>query len=440
MYRRPTEVPQTTGVYHGIDRSIVPTVPESAVVVMSLAIDTTPLATHCLPQVQSDLDKLVSSTERRFQVLRLSAHATVIHDAVSVAHLQKEIGAQALQVAKQEVLDWQADQDEDLDELEVLHHLRDQSTTSPLFEKVLNVPRTGTTTLVASCAGTSAPLSSFHRYSLRSSFLAFYSHGQDPDFLGADSGNPHVIPQYAVQYAEWVASAPYLRIIGLEDKVCVVWHLQCDIVDLLKHKAQPGSRPGKRRRTTVNPVLQMPPAENRFNGVRYRPNRRTWVAEMKPPKSRNKVSFGDFKSAEDAARVVDAAFFHYNKPGLLNFPDSARILSPRPPPEAPLTDQDKLKFVMNEAKWLASIASTLPGPVVDPSRWLDNRSVQITEGWNTADDSSPVISNSVNLSQPYETQTTWTHLVTSPAIPTIPVPPSPSNFQDEIARLLIERQ
>lgn len=450
---------------------------------MALAIDTTPLAEHCVPQVQRDLDKLDGNTVmRRFQIQRLCAHATVIHDAASTARRLSEGGD--LKVAKQEALDWQADQDEDQDELEVFQHLRQQALSSPLFDEVFAQTNrlNATTTIVASCAGAMSPslavdrpLSSFHRYSLRTSFLAFYDAGYDghhvPRFYGAGHGYPNVIPYYAVNYSKWViTSAPFLRIVGASNsQLCVVWHLQCDVVDLLNRlKAYPSSRPGKRRRAAVNPLLSLeedPSMRNysaeknvRFNGVRYRSNRRTWVAEMKPPGSRNKVSFGDFKTAAQAARVVDAAFHHYDKPALLNFPDySPRILSTRAAPRIPLNEEDKLRFVKEEAKWLASIAnSTLPAVPslpseleiyarVDPSRWGSSSSVQITEGWDGANiNSSPVVQNFANpSSQPCERmiQGTWMNSFDmSPPAPMLPVPPSPSHFQDEVARSLLEQQ
>jgi hypothetical protein len=85
---------------------------------------------------------------------------------------------------------------------------------------------------------------------------------------------------------------------------------------------------------------------------------------MKPPKiSKNKVSFGDFQSQADAARVVDVAFHYYGLP--LNFADTPQILSKRPPlPE--LGPEDKFNFVREQAKWLASIASTLPSSPSSP--------------------------------------------------------------------------
>jgi hypothetical protein len=55
------------------------------------------------------------------------------------------------------------------------------------------------------------------------------------------------------------------------------------------------------------------PEAKRFKGVRFRDERNRWIAEMKPPRSKNKVSFGDFKSQTEAARAVDAAFFYYGK-------------------------------------------------------------------------------------------------------------------------------
>lgn len=72
---------------------------------------------------------------------------------------------------------------------------------------------------------------------------------------------------------------------------------------------------------------------------------------MKPRRKTNKVSLGEFKSKIDAARAVDAAFYYFNKKDLLNFSDSANTLSMTP---QALDEEEKLRFVKDKAKWLAS--------------------------------------------------------------------------------------
>ena len=164
-----------------------------------------------------------------------------------------------------------------------------------------------------------------------------------------------------------------------EKTECVaLWQLQLDFVDLQSRTPKLSWRPRKRRRT-LNSFLQVSlrgeeatpgvnhaPEAKRFKGVRYRHKRRTWTAEMKPPKNKNKVAFGEFRSQTQAARAVDAAFYYYGKTHLLNFKDTPRILSSRPAP-AGLNEEDEVKFVKGQAKWLASMASTLPSSTPSPS-------------------------------------------------------------------------
>jgi Tfp pilus assembly protein PilE len=133
--------------------------------------------------------------------------------------------------------------------------------------------------------------------------------------------------------------------------------------------SDPSSRPEKRRRTAVSLEGDDRSEEKQFKGVRYRPDRKKWVAEMKPPKHGNKVSFGEFKSQEQAARVVDAAFYYYQKPHFLNFPEStSEVLASKPMP-AGFDEKEKLVFVKEQAKWLASMdhSSTLSAAPVPPS-------------------------------------------------------------------------
>lgn len=92
-------------------------------------------------------------------------------------------------------------------------------------------------------------------------------------------------------------------------------------------------------------------------GVRCRPNRRTWVAEMKSPIRKNKVSLGDFKSQVQAARAVDVAFHYYKKTDLLNLEGTVALLPPEP---GIVDDVEMLEMVEKEVKRLASIGFTLP--------------------------------------------------------------------------------
>lgn len=109
----------------------------------------------------------------------------------------------------------------------------------------------------------------------------------------------------------------------------------------------------------------------KYKGVRFRADRKSWVAEMKPFKYKNKISFGDFKSREEAARAVDAAFFYYDKNKWRNFRDSPTFLKPLP---VPLSEEAKLKFVKEQARALASWALRLPS-TFEPANRCEERKI-----------------------------------------------------------------
>lgn len=338
---------------------------------MALAIDATRLT-----RILGISDKRLGS---RYLVYRACAHSSVVNDRSLVKRVRC---ARVSDLATREALDWQADQDEDLDEAEVIHHLHQQAKSSPLFANAISRTERSDaiTTLVTSCSLQSPslpasaqgrPLASFRRLSIRLSTLNY----RDGEYWsGILSNVEKMIPDRSPRRLLSMFVTP--TIVGkslseIED--CVVWHLQFDLVDLLSPRRLPTWRPGKRRRTTINPFHQVPtppeqdaaprnhpPEAKRFKGVRYRHDRRTWAAEMKPPKYKDKVSFGEFKSQAQAARAIDAAYHYYGKPHLLNFPDTPGILSTRPSPAGVLNEKDQLRFVKEQVKWLASMASTLP--------------------------------------------------------------------------------
>ena len=118
---------------------------------------------------------------------------------------------------------------------------------------------------------------------------------------------------------------------------------------------------GARRR--VQPDVTTQATCRKYKGVRFRADRKSWVAEMKPFKYKNKVSFGDFKSAMEAARAVDVAFYYYDKNKWRNFRDSPTFLPPLP---GSLNEEGKLKFVKEQARSLAFMALGLPS-TFDPA-------------------------------------------------------------------------
>lgn len=192
---------------------------------------------------------------------------------------------------------------------------------------------------------------------------------------------------------------PGPNIVGIESlpKAGVFWCIQIDLVDLQSSRYHNAQHVGKRRRRSMDPFIRVesprheeaiaeglnhakdhrsqreqPPEAKRFRGVRYRPNRRTWVAEIKPPEARNKVSLGDFKSQLQAAHAADVAFHYYGKTNLLNFPGIVSLLPPVP--ENLVNDVRKLEFVKKEVKRIASIGFT-----TSPSASGAARNVELLE-------------------------------------------------------------
>lgn len=302
----------------------------------------------------------------RFQLQSVCAYATVVNNCSTIKrrHLDQE--------GQKSALDRQGDPDDALQDVEALHPVLPPSVPG-LSQNSLY--QTTTTTLVASVQSPTfsaraqdRPPSSFHRYSVK---MIMEEKGNGHTY-GSMTTLSEVIPNVTSRGCLWACvNDPKIIWASAADRYyfSVVWHIQLDFVDLLSPTTHPDSSPGKRRRT-LNLFQQVPwktvgnrsrrshsPEKKKFKGVRFRSNRRTWVAEMKPPKNKNKVSFGDFYSQTEAARAVDAAFHHFGKP--LNFVDTPQLLSMLPPSTA-LNEVAKLKFVKEQAKWLASIASTLP--------------------------------------------------------------------------------
>jgi hypothetical protein len=352
-----------------------------------LAIDTKGLLEQ-FPFLEEEVLGRVEGGRERFQIHRVCAYATVAHDASTFRHLSRAIRAEPVRQVQQAALDWQADQEDELDEVEVFHHLKQMDAMSwSIAGASLASDRTAgmTTTLLASAQSPTfaarargRPPSSFRQYSLRTTIFWTYSEEACGPYFRINHTDMSTI-QYNRLF--WFRH-PIVWANDRRNELLVFWHLQVDFVDLLSRTPHPAWRPVKRRRT-MNQFLQVAksggedsditsrvnhaPEAKRFKGIRFRDERNRWIAEMKPPRSKNKVSFGDFKSQTEAARAVDAAFFYYGKTEQhLNFADTPQILSMRPAP-AGLSEKEKLKFVKEQAKWVASMASALPSTPTSPS-------------------------------------------------------------------------
>ncbi|KAG0561827.1 hypothetical protein KC19_9G095300 [Ceratodon purpureus] len=356
---------------------------------MAFAIDTKYLLEEYIPDMEQDyndsLHEVSQNRGRRLQLHRVCVYATIIHgdlmDAQDFEALEG-VGDSRERVA----LDWQSEQGDDEDEVEVLHHLKQLAAIRSAPKKPgiscsleSSASKAGTTSLVASVqsrAFTSCtqerPPSSFHRYSVRQILLDNGSRHDDYRWYSDCTDLKKVIPNFTTNRI--YADMPQLVFRNSKGSphYSALFVVQSDFLELSSHSTYFPSSPGKRRRT-LNPFHRVsqrreeldtsraahhsPPDAKRFKGVRYRPERNRWVAEMKPPKSRNKVSFGDFQCQTEAARVVDVAFHHYGKP--LNFADTPQILS-KLPSSAALNAEEKLKLVKDQAEWIKSRISGLP--------------------------------------------------------------------------------
>ena len=85
-----------------------------------LAIDTLGL----LEQFPFFEEVLFGGGPGRFQLHRICVYATIVRKSSAFTHLSKGIRREPVRQVEQAALDWQPDQEDDLDEMEVFHHLR----------------------------------------------------------------------------------------------------------------------------------------------------------------------------------------------------------------------------------------------------------------------------------------------------------------------------
>jgi hypothetical protein len=83
----------------------------------------------------------------------------------------------------------------------------------------------------------------------------------------------------------------------------------------------------------------------RFKGIRQKKNK--YIAEIRPPGSKRKVSLGTYATEEEAALAFDAGIFYFQKFTIpFNFPDSTKVL-----PAVPDKPRDvSVQFVKTQAR------------------------------------------------------------------------------------------
>ena len=347
---------------------------------MAYGIDTRNLLEQWMPRLECLLS--TRNFENRFQVHRVYACATILsQDEAKIAEISNEVSPFSV---TQDALDWQREQDEDVDEDCVYHHLL-QMSVAPSFP---NAVRHVTSALSPTFDAKGRPASTFHRQSFRLCTLDVYNDDMYPGYhVGSTDLEKMDVTTAGKVPSEWWESwlfddSPQLIWRRAGERCAVLWQVQVDILDMLNLNSTP-SRRGRRRYGAFAQIPEGGREESsssredpfsqakRFKGVRYRPQRKSFVAEMKVPRSepmlsRNKVSFGDFKSSEEAARAIDAAFYHYGIIDKVNFADTTQILSTQPTPHG-LNGADKLKFVKQQARMMATFAYNLPSSPSSPN-------------------------------------------------------------------------
>jgi hypothetical protein len=140
-----------------------------------------------------------------------------------------------------EARDWQADQDDDLDELEVLHHLKQLSAIKWMLSSS-NGNNAATATLVANVQSPTfsarlqdRPASSFQRFSRRLCFVDFERLRGMSYVTGVESRLPRgICPKFRDGRGKpyLPSSVPNIVCANTRQEYIVYWHTQYDYVDL----------------------------------------------------------------------------------------------------------------------------------------------------------------------------------------------------------------
>ncbi|KAG0631997.1 hypothetical protein M758_1G296900 [Ceratodon purpureus] len=348
---------------------------------MALAINTSDLVGRWIPQLEHVLST-ATFARNRYQVHKVYACAIVL------SQQEGTIGDVSVRTPSfsvtQEALDWQADQDVEESDPDVFKHLMlmgdapstSGSSTDELYSRLNAQPyavSAESPTFAARARG--QPASAFARKSFRLSTLEVYGNAcLYPGYHVGATSLDKLLVESEVQKVprEWWESflddeSPELIWAHPGVQCAVLWQVQVDVLDMYTKNF---SQPGLRKRRLYGPCAQVSPVSKkqllqeefckseaeRFNGVRYRPDRKRFIAETKVPNypKKNKVSFGDFMSAEAAARAIDAAFYHYGITDKVNFADSLQILSTQPKPDG-LSVDEKLTLVKQHGHMLAEL-------------------------------------------------------------------------------------
>nr|PNR57109.1 hypothetical protein PHYPA_004102 [Physcomitrium patens] len=179
--------------------------------------------------------------------------------------------------------------------------------------------------------------------------------------LPFDSGAEDLVMSLARHASEWIAY--FQRNIsklhkGSSDHTKLSLVLQLDVINCESWTTRVPKSPHEAR--FVCDFINTQGAAKKQKGVRYRSDRRKWVAEYNPPgKKNNKISLGEYDGLNEAARAADAGMFCYgSKQASYNFDDSPRFLQQHPQPVT--SDKEAVrKWARNFAKMMTN---TSPSP------------------------------------------------------------------------------
>lgn len=333
------------------------------------------------------LDRLLASAhfaKNRYRVQRVCVCAIVLsQDEHEIRSLNKQMPMFSV---TQDKLDWQAEEDQSVgDVFTHLMRMSDCPSKNYLLENVESPE-------FAASPDSDEQDHSYSRQSFRLSSLEVYNGdcSSSPGYhIGAtafqkltdlrdSSDSDELWRRWLNKYIIEFDESP--RIVWAREGVtsAVLWQVQLDIIDSTSRFRKSTGGVRRRRYGAFSQVYLEDakeehaedgdePEAKRFRGVRYRPERKKWVAEMRLPKGlkKNKVSFGDYESEVQAARAVDVAFHHYGKE--VNFRNTAEILKAQPALKG-LDGEAKLRLVKDQAKWVANQVMHAPlQPACAPS-------------------------------------------------------------------------
>lgn len=322
---------------------------------MASIVDTTPISRQLI------FTNFAEKYESSYHVWRISFLATLLDGVDDVDNLFEKLSEE-----DQAVLNWRPENlQNDVEVRDTLTHQSGRlcpykNISTSLYDKVTSDEGSLQEKIQEH------PLSAYEQISFRSAMLTKHSAGD-----GQGDGQPELLALHdglggEQSFLRW-RSHDYIKVTLCKPRPFfrVFWLIQWDIVGKLLVTDSPndaGTHQGKRPRSpSLHLDLIKPPAEaeKKFSGVRRSENRKSqWIAEMRPPGTRDKLWLGSYGSKEAAARAADVGYYYYDKPNKLNFPDWTPQLLEQSP--VPRDANEKKEFVKKEARRVAELSDENP--------------------------------------------------------------------------------